>query len=102
METNLRTLGPKEAILVLSLREEGCEVVSAADIIDRLGSERTARKVIHNLLRKGWLSRLVGGRYMFLPPEHGPENIGENNVLALAGAVIDPSYVGWWGAGSVH
>jgi predicted transcriptional regulator of viral defense system len=102
METNLRTLGPKEAILVLSLREEGCEVVSAADIIDRLGSERTARKVIHNLLRKGWLSRLVGGRYMFLPPEHGPENIGENNVLALAAAVIEPSYVGWWSAASFH
>jgi predicted transcriptional regulator of viral defense system len=102
VETNLRTLGPKEALLVLSLREEGREVVSAAEIIDRLGSERTARKVIHNLLRKGWLTRLVGGRYMFLPPEHGPENIGENNILALASAVIEPAYVGWWSAAAFH
>jgi hypothetical protein len=61
-----------------------------------------ARKVIRNLLRKGWLSRLVGGRYMFLPPEHGPENLGENNVLALASAVVDPSYVGCWAAASFH
>jgi predicted transcriptional regulator of viral defense system len=77
-------------------------VVRAVDVIDLLGSEPTARKVIRNLLRKGWFSRLIGGRYMFLPPEHGPENLGENNVLALAAAVIDPSYVGWWAAASYH
>jgi predicted transcriptional regulator of viral defense system len=77
-------------------------VVRAADVIGLLGSEPTARKVIYNLLRKGWLARLVGGRYMFLPPEHGPENLGENNVLALAAAVVDPSYVGWWAAASFH
>jgi len=102
METNLRTLGPNEAKVVLSLRERNSEVVRATDIIGILGSEPTARKVVRNLVRKGWLSRLVGGRYMFLPPEHGPENLGENNVLALAGAVIDPSYVGWWAAASFH
>lgn len=102
MQTNLRTLGPKEAMLVLSLREQERDVVSASDVIAMLGSESTARKVIHNLLRKGWLSRLVGGRYMFLPPEHGPENLGENNVLALASAIVDPAYVGWWAAASFH
>src|SRR5208283_2638212 len=94
METNLRTLGPKESKVILSLREQGREVVHAADIIDLLGSEPTARKVIRNLIRKGWLTRLVGGRYLFLPPEHGPENLGENNALALASAVVEPSYVG--------
>jgi predicted transcriptional regulator of viral defense system len=102
METHLRTLGPKEARVVLSLTEQGRSVVRAAEVIDLLGSEPTARKVIHNLLRKGWLARLVGGRYMFLPPEHGPENLGENNVLAMAAAVVDPSYVGWWAAASFH
>lgn len=89
-------------MVVLSLRERDSEVVSAAEIIGLLGSEQTARKVIGNLVRKGWLTRLVGGRYMFLPPEHGPENLGENNVLALASAVVDPSYVGWWSAAAYH
>jgi predicted transcriptional regulator of viral defense system len=102
MEAILRTLGPNEARLVLSLREQGRSVVRAAEVIQILGSESTARKVIRNLLRKGWLSRLVGGRYMFLPPEYGPENLGENNVLALASALSDPSYVGWWSAASFH
>jgi predicted transcriptional regulator of viral defense system len=102
MQTDLRTLGPKEATVVLSLAEQGRSVVRAADVIDLLGSEPTARKVIHNLLRKGWFSRLIGGRYMFLPPAYGPKNLGENNVLAFAAAAVDPTYVGWWPAASFH
>lgn len=102
MESNLRTLGPQETRLVLSLTERGQEIVEASEVIELLGSEPTARAVIHNLLRKGWLTRLVGGRYMLLPPSHGPENVGENNLLALASAAIEPSYVGWWAAASFH
>jgi predicted transcriptional regulator of viral defense system len=102
MRTNLRTLGPHEAKVVLSLREQSRETVSAAEIIGILGSEPAARPVIRNLLKKGWLTRLVGGRYMFLPPEHGPENLGENNRLALAAAVIEPSYISWWAAAAFH
>lgn len=102
MKTNLRTLGPQEAKLVLALREEGQEIVTASEIIERLGSETTARSVIQGLLRKGWITRLIPGRYLLLPPEHGPEPLGENNVLALASAVIEPSYVGWWSAASFH
>ncbi len=102
MKTNLRTLGPSEAKVVLSFRAQGREVVRAAEIIDLLGSEQTGRKVIQNLLRKGWLSRLIGGRYMLIPPEHGPENMGENNILALASAAIEPSYIGWWPAAAFH
>jgi predicted transcriptional regulator of viral defense system len=102
MESNLRTLGPQEARLVLSLQEQGQDVVTAAEVIRTLGAESTARKVLHNLVRKGWLSRLKGGRYMLLPPEHGPENLGESNILALAGAVVEPSYIGWWSAAAFH
>ena len=102
MDSNLRTLGPKEAKTVLSFREEGRSVVRAADIIALVGSEQAGRKVTRNLVRKGWLTRLVGGRYLFLPPEYGPENFGENNALALAAAVVEPSYVGWWAAASYH
>ena len=54
------------------------------------------------MLRKGWLTRLKGGRYLFFPPEYGPENLGENNPLALASAVVEPSYVGWWSVASFH
>ena len=39
---------------------------------------------------------------MLLPPEHGPENLGENNILALAAAAVEPSYIGWWSAAAYH
>src|ERR1700730_14410410 len=102
MDNNLRTLGPAEAKVVLSLREQGRSVVRTSDVLAVLGSETSARKVIRNLLRKGWLSRIVGGRYMLLPPEHGPENLGENNILALAGSAVEPSYIGWGSAAAYH
>jgi predicted transcriptional regulator of viral defense system len=105
MESNLRTLGKAESKVVLSLREEGRSLVQTTDIFDILGPavrETAARKVIRNLVRKGWLSRIVGGKYMLLPPEHGPENLGENNVLALAAAVAEPCYIGWWSAAAWH
>lgn len=102
MRINIRTLGRKEAQVVLSLAEQGRDVVRAADIIDLAGSETTARKVIRNLIKKGWLSRLVGGKYLFLSPARGPENLGERNALAVASNVVEPSYIGWWSAASFH
>jgi predicted transcriptional regulator of viral defense system len=102
MDSNLRTLGPAESKVVLSFREQGRSVVRVSDVLAILRSETSARKVIRNLIRKGWLSRVVGGRYMFLPPEHGPENLGENNILALAAAAVEPSYIGWWSAAAYH
>jgi predicted transcriptional regulator of viral defense system len=102
METTPRTLGPAEARVVLSFREQGRDIVETDDIIKLLESENTGRKVIRNLVRKGWLTRLLGGRYLFQPPERGAESIGENNPLAVASAVLDESYVGWWSAASYH
>lgn len=102
MKTTLRTLGPAEARVVLSFREQGRDVVEAGDIIGLLYSEQTGRKVIRNLLRKGWLTRLTGGRYMLLPPERGAEKTGEYNPLAVASAVVEDSYVGWWSAAAFH
>ena len=102
IENNLRTLGPNEAKVALSFREQGRSVVAKADIIFLLENKNTARKVVHSLLRKGWLTRLKRGRYLFLPPEYGPENLGENNPLAIASSIVEPSYVGWWAAASFH
>src|SRR5260221_10961755 len=102
MDSNLRTLGPAESRVVLSFREQGRSVVRTSDVLNLLGSETSARKVIRNLVRKGWLSRIIGGRYMLLPPERGPENLGENNILALAAAAVEPCYIGWWSAAAYH
>jgi predicted transcriptional regulator of viral defense system len=102
VNSNLRTLGPLEAKVVLSLRERGREAVDVSDIRTLAGSGSATRNVVQQLIRKGWLSRVRRGRYILLPPEHGPDNLGENNVLALATAAVTPSYAGWWSAAAFH
>lgn len=102
IQNNLRTLGSNEALLALSLCEQGKEVITTGDINSLLNKENTSRKVVHNLLRKGWLTRLKGGRYLFLPPEYGPKSTGENNPFVVASALVDASYIGWWSAASFH
>lgn len=88
--------------MVLSLREHGREAVDVSDIRALAGPGNATRNVVQQLIRKGWLSRVRRGRYVLLPPEHGPDILGENNVLALATAAATPSYVGWWSAASFH
>lgn len=105
METNLRSLSKLESKVVLTLREMSFTHVLTKDVRSILGpaaSESTVRKVIQNLVRKGWFVRITGGKFVFLPPENGPQNLGENNVLSLATAVVQPCYVGWWSAASWH
>jgi predicted transcriptional regulator of viral defense system len=102
MESNLRTLGPLEAAVVLSLSARGQQTVTAQDLAAITGSGAAANNVARQLVRKGWLTRVLRGRYALLPPEHGPENLGENNAFALAGTVVSPSYIGWWSAAAHH
>jgi predicted transcriptional regulator of viral defense system len=76
--------------------------VDVSDIRTLAGPGSATRNVVQQLIRKGWLSRVRRGRYILLPAEHGPDNLGENNVLALATAAVTPSYAGWWSAASFH
>jgi predicted transcriptional regulator of viral defense system len=88
--------------VVLSLREHNKSLVRLADLTTILESEKSAKIVLRALIHKGWLSRVIGGKYLLLPPERGPEKLGENNALAIAAAVVDPSYIGWWSAAAWH
>jgi len=102
MKFNLRTLGPREAYAVLTLREQDRTVVRFDDLRALAPTESSARALAKALVRKGWLVRAKGGTYLLQPPELGPENLGENNPGLLATTAVTPSYVGWWSAASRH
>ena len=91
-----RSLSPQESRVVLSMTEHGAREVERQQIIDMLGvSPQAADHVIHGLRRKGWLQRASWGRYLLIPPEMGPEALGESNILALASRIADPYYFGY-------
>ena len=102
MDRNIRTLSPQESRVVLALAEEKRRDVGRAEIIELPGVKpKAADKVIESLRRKGWLERASWGEYIVIPPEQGPDALGESNLLALASRIADPYYIGY-GSAAAH
>ena len=102
MEFAIRSLSLRESRVVLSLAEHGHREIGRQDIIRSLGvSPQAADHVIRSLRRKGWLERASWGRYLLIPPDQGPEALGEANLLALASRIADPYYIGY-GTAATH
>ena len=101
MEFATRSLSSQESRVVLALSEEKRREVSRTEIVNLLGvSPQAADHVIRSLLRKGWLAKASWGRYLLIPPDQGPDALGESNLLALASRIADPYYIGFGTAAS--
>ena len=59
------------------------------------GTPKAADEVIRGLRKKGWLERAAWGKYLLVPPDQGPDALGDSNLLALASRVTDPYYIGF-------
>jgi predicted transcriptional regulator of viral defense system len=102
MPTLTRSLSGQESKVVLALTERHRREATRAEIVELLGrSEKAADHVIESLRRKGWLERATWGEYLLVPPEQGPDALGESNLLALASRIADPYYVGF-GTAAAH
>jgi predicted transcriptional regulator of viral defense system len=91
-----RSLSPQESRVILALTESGRRETTRSDIVRLLGgTTKAADHVIESLRLKGWLERATWGRYLLVPPEQGPDALGESNLLALASRIADPYYIGF-------
>jgi predicted transcriptional regulator of viral defense system len=89
---------------VLTLTERGRREVAREDIIQLLAaSPESADHVIRSLRRKGWLQQASWGKYLLIPPDQGPDALGEGNLLALASRIAEPHpyYLGY-GTAAAH
>ena len=101
MDFSKRSLSTQESKVVLALTESSSRQTTREEITRLLGiSAKAADHVIHSLRRKGWLERASWGRYLFIPPELGPDAIGNSNLLALASRIAPPYYIGFGTAAS--
>lgn len=81
---------------MLALTERGRREATRADIVELLGSSpKAADHVIESLRRKGWLQRASWGEYLLIPPDQGPDALGNSNLLALASRIANPYYIGF-------
>jgi predicted transcriptional regulator of viral defense system len=86
-----KTLGPASAELLLNLSARGKNVFSIADaqaITDN--SYEATTTLLSQLVRKGWLVRLVPGKYLIVPLEAGLESIPIADRYVIAREVLDP------------
>lgn len=96
MDNTTRTLSAQESKVVLALTEKHRREATRAEIAALLGAnEKAADHVIESLRRKGWLERATWGEYLLVPPEQGPDVLGNSNLLARASRVADPYYIGF-------
>ena len=101
MDFLTRSLSPQESRVILTLTEHGRREATRAEIVQLLGvSPKAADHVIESLRHKGWLERAAWGRYLLVPPERGPDALGDSNLIALASRVADPYYIGFGTAAS--
>lgn len=102
MELATRSLSLQESRVVLALTERGQRETTREEIVELLGgSPKVADHVIESLRRKGWLERATWGEYLVIPPEQGPDALGNSNLLALASRIANPYYIGF-GTAAAH
>src|SRR6266481_9039431 len=102
MDTLTRSLSMQESKVVLALIERRRREATRAEIVELLGgSAKAADHVIESLRRKGWLERATWGEYLLVPPEQGPDALGDSNLLARASRIADPYYIGF-GTAAAH
>jgi predicted transcriptional regulator of viral defense system len=100
MET--RSLSRPEAKVVLSLEAEGSEDLTLEGVRLRAGvSPGFARKIAHDLVKKGWLQRVGRGKYLLNPSRHGPDAIPDTDPLRLGSRIVSPYYFGYATAGEL-
>jgi predicted transcriptional regulator of viral defense system len=101
MEFVTRSLSPQESRVVLALAEQGRREIERSEIVHLLNvTPKAADHIIHSLRHKGWLERASWGKYLLIPPDQGPDALGEGNVLALASRITEPYYIGYGTAAS--
>jgi len=96
-------LSRTEAKVVLSLEAEGSADVTLDGLRRRARiSPGFARKLAHDLVRKGWLQRVGRGRYLLNPGRHGPDAIPDTDPLRLGSRLASPYYFGYATAAELH
>ena len=100
-----KTLGPESAELVLRLSGSGKNIFSfgEAQAIAEKSDEATAT-LLSKLVRRGWLVRLVPGKYVIVPLEAGLEPIPMADRYVIAREVLAPLpyYVSHYSAMELH
>jgi len=96
-------LSTRESRLLSRLAAEGHQIISIDDIETTLEvAPNTAREIASRLTEKGWLDRLLPGRYLIIPLAAGENAVYTTHEYLIAAHVAEPMYIGYYSALSHH
>lgn len=103
MKSKRAGLSTRESRLLSRLASEGHQIISIDDIETTLDvAPNTAREIASRLTEKGWLDRLLPGRYLIIPLVAGEDAVYTTHEYLIAAHVADPMYIGYYSALSHH
>jgi len=92
-------LGERAASLLITLAGEGKRIFDTREAHEVLGDSRSATyKLLHDLVRKGWLQSLGKGQYLIIPLEAGPERRYTVSGFLVAHHLAPDGYIAYWTA----
>jgi predicted transcriptional regulator of viral defense system len=103
--SNTKTLGAVSADILLRLSGEGKMIFSIAEAQELSGkSYKSTAGLLGQLVKKGWLIRLVPGKYLIVPLEAGLESIPMVDWYVIAREVLGalPHYISYYSALKLH
>ena len=101
--TQRRSLSTRESRALSRLAGENRRIITISDITDVLDVPRkSATDMVSALAAKGWLERLVHGKYLIVPLAAGENAVHTAHEFVIASALVDPMYIGYWSAMNHH
>lgn len=92
-----KILGPVSSRLVTELSQSKKPVFSLSEASEILRTDnRHVKKLLHDLVKKGWLKRIEKGKYFLIPLTADSTKPYTENQFLIAAKLIDPYYIGFW------
>ena len=92
------SLSHAESTLLTTLAARGSSIFTTRDAYAIRGRGKPTRDALERLVRKGWLERIVKGKYLIIPLEAGPDRVWTENAHVIAGELVNPAMVSNWSA----
>jgi predicted transcriptional regulator of viral defense system len=97
VKKNITQLGQKEAEFLSHVSSNGGQF-AMEEAMEFWVSREMARKKLHQLEKRGWISRIEKGKYLVIPLEAGADRIWSEEPFLIASALVQPSAIAYWSA----
>lgn len=92
-----KNLGPVSSHLITELSQSKKTVFSLSEVATILGTDnRHVKKLVYDLVKKGWLQRIEKGKYFLIPLTAKATKPYTENQFFIASKLVEPYYIGFW------